>query len=169
MRRLIKKFVRSKYSKQEREIIATVEQFGWLFRFVFDPDGVEPDFGYSVGFTKTLNAPEFIVFGLPKDLMHHMLSEVYEQVSAGRVPEDGMRWDDVLEGFQCISRRALVKDLHTKYTTAADWFWRNSENEGQPQVFQLVWPGAKQGLFPWEEGCAQEVIDQQPNLWKHIV
>ena len=126
MRRLIKKFVRSKYSKQEREIIATVEQFGWLFRFVFDPDGVEPDFGYSVGFTKTLNAPEFIVFGLPKDLMHHMLSEVYEQVSAGRVPEDGMRWDDVLEGFQCISRRALVKDLHTKYTTAADWFWRNS-------------------------------------------
>ncbi|MFD1158403.1 DUF4262 domain-containing protein [Roseovarius aestuarii] len=169
MRRIRKLFTSlKKYSDQERDILSTVEQYGWLFRFVFDADGEDPDFGYSVGFTKSLDAPEFIVFGLQKDLMHHMLGEVYHQMESGRRPEDGMQWDDLLEGFQCISRKAIRRDLHTKYTTAADWLWRDSGNKGEPEVYQLVWPGAQQGLFPWEEGCQKNVIDLQPHLWDQL-
>ena len=153
------------HSEYERKLLSTIDEHGWQFTFVFDPDGEEPDFGYSVGFTKTLKAPEFIIFGLPKDLMSSMLWEVYRQIQSGTEPEDGMAWEGLLEGFSCISRKAIHKELHTEYTVSANWLWRENGNVGAPEVFQLVWPGAQQGLFPWEEGCVQDVIDGQPALW----
>ncbi len=153
------------YSEYEQKLLSTIEEHGWQFTFVFDPDGEEPDFGYSVGFTKSLNAPEFIVFGLPRSLMGNMLWEVYRQIQTGTKPEDGMVWKGLLENFNCISRKAIHKKLHSEYTGSANWLWRENGNAGNPDVYQLVWPGTQQGLFPWEKGCAQEVIDCQPALW----
>ncbi|MEM6538959.1 MAG: DUF4262 domain-containing protein [Pseudomonadota bacterium] len=153
------------HSEYEHKLLSTIDKHGWQFTFVFDPDGKEPDFGYSVGFTRTLNAPEFIVFGLPKELMSSMLWEVYRQIKGGAEPKDGMKWVGLLDGFNCISRRAIHQELHKEYTVSANWLWHKSGNAGAPEVFQLVWPGAAQGLFPWEKGCVQDVIDAQPALW----
>ena len=33
------------------------------------------------------------------------------------------------------------------------------------RAYQLFWPGAEQGLFPWEKGCVQFVRDCQPSLY----
>ncbi len=153
------------YSEYERKLFSTIEEHGWQFTFVFDPDGNEPDFGYSVGFSKTLNAPEFIIFGLPQDIMSSMLWEVFRQIRGGVVPSDGMAWEGLLEGHSCISRKAIHNDLHIEYAVSANWFWRESGNVGSPEVLQLVWPGAQQGLLPWEKGCSHDVIDCQPALW----
>ena len=153
------------YSKYEQKLFSVVEEHGWQFTFVFDPKGLEPDFGYSIGFTSTLNAPEFVIFGLPRNLMNNMLWEIYNQIEKGAVPADGMRWQDLLEGFDCISRKATHKELHTKFTVSADWYWKEKGNSGNPEVYQIVWPGAQDGLFPWDNGCAQDVIDAQPRLW----
>ncbi|MEP6342361.1 MAG: DUF4262 domain-containing protein [Maricaulaceae bacterium] len=155
----------AKYSTYEQQLFKNVEDHGWQFSFVFDDKGTAPDFGYSVGFSKSIQAPEFIIFGLPKELMHNMLWEVYKQIENGAIVEDGKPWSDLLEGFDCISRKAIHKDLFNEYTTHANWFWRETGNDGHPEVFQLVWPGAQQGLFPWEADCAQDVIDMQPHLW----
>ena len=155
----------SSYSDHEKKLIAQVDKHGWMSTFVFDPDGHTPDFCYSVGFTKSLNAPEFIVFGLSKDLMHNMLWELYRQVQAGAVPSDGLRWTGLLEGFDCISRKARHPDLYTEYAVSAAWFWHENGNTGSPDVYQVVWPGSRQGLFPWEKGCVSDVIDAQPALW----
>ena len=149
----------------EQKLLSNVEEHGWQFTFVFDPDGKEPDFGYTVGFSKTLEAPEFIVCGLPRELMNDMLWEVFRQIQDGVKPVEGMVWQKILEGHECVSRKAVHKDLHTEYTVSADWFWRQSGKPGSPEVFQLVWPGAQQGLFPWEHGCDQAVIKAQPALW----
>ena len=154
------------YSEYEQKLFATIEKHGWQSTFVFDPDGDAPDFAYSIGFSKTLNAPEFIVFGLPRELMHSMLWEVFRQIQNGKMPEDGMEWSGLLEGFQCVCRKAIHKDVHTEYATSANWFWRESGNSGSPEVFQIVWPGAQQGLFPWDDGCVEYVINQQPALWE---
>lgn len=77
-------------------------------------------FSYSSGFTKSLNKPEFIIFGLNKDLTHNMLWQVYHQLKAGAVPEDGMRWGGLLEGFDCISKKAIHPDLFKEYATSAN-------------------------------------------------
>lgn len=155
----------SEYTDYEQKLFSVVEEHGWQFTFVFDPEGLTPDFGYSVGFSTSLKAPEFIVFGLPRELMSSMLWEIYRQIENGASPFDGMRWKDLLEGFDCISRRATHKDLHSEFTVSANWFWQENGNAGNPEVYQIVWPGARQGLFPWDDGCAQEVIDAQPSLW----
>lgn len=155
----------SSYSEYERRLFANVDKHGWQCASVFDQKGNDPAFSYSTGFTKSLNAPEFIVFGLPKDLMHNMLWEVYRQVESGARPADWMRWQGLLEGFDCIARKAVHKDLYTDYAVSANWFWRETGNAGSPEVYQIVWPGARQGLFPWEKGCAEDVIKAQTPLW----
>ena len=155
----------TEYSDYEQKLFSVVEEHGWQFTFVFDPEGLTPDFGYSVGFTTSLSAPEFIIFGLPRELTHNMLWEIYRQIENGAFPVDGMRWQNLLEGFDCISRRATHEKLHSEYTASANWFWQEKGNAGNPEVYQIVWPGAQQGLFPWDDGCVQDVIDAQPRLW----
>lgn len=83
----------------------------------------------------------------------------------GARPEHGKRWSDLLEDFDCVTTEADHPDLFTEYATSADWFWRTQGRDGHPPVYQIVWPGAQQGLFPWEEDCAQDVITAQPKLW----
>jgi len=149
----------------EVKLLGNVEEHGWQASHVFDPEGNDPDFTYSVGFTKSLNMPEFIIFGLNRDIMHNMLWEIYRQLEAGAVPTDGMRWEDLLEGFECVSKKADHPDLFNEYTTSANWLWKHQERDGYPEIYQIVWPGAQQGLFPWEKGCDPYVISQQPALW----
>jgi len=157
----------SELNDHEKNLITNVETHGWFATHVFDPDGNDPNFTYSTGFAKTLNVPEFIIFGLDQELMHDMLWEVFRQLESGAVPEDGMRWHDLIEGFHCISKKASHPDLHKEYTCSANWFWRREGHTTPLDVYQIVWPGAQQGLFPWEEGCNEYVISQQPQLWKN--
>jgi len=149
----------------EKNLIENVEKHGWFATHVFDPDGNDPSFTYSTGFSKTLGVPEFIVFGLNKDLMHNMLWEVFHQIKAGVEPKADMRWRDLIEGFDCVGKKATHPDLHKEYTCSANWFWKRQGHADTLEVFQLVWPGAQQGLFPWEKGCDDYVISQQTQLW----
>ena len=97
--------------------------------------------------------------------MHNMLWQIYHQMEAGAVPSDGMRWHDLLEGFECVSKKAIHPDLFKEYTLSADWLWKHQKRGGHPEIYQMVWPGAQQGLFPWEDDCNEYVISQQPALW----
>ena len=60
---------------------------------------------------------------------------------------------------------ATDPELFTEYATSANWFWRHQGHTGHPDVIQLVWPGSKDGLFPWDDGCSPDVIAAQPRLW----
>ena len=152
-------------NENEVKLLDNVEKHGWHCMGVFDPEGNDPSFAYSVGFSKSLNKPEFIVFGLEHELMSHMLWEVYHQLKAGAVPSDGMRWQGLLEGFDCISKKANHPILFKEYAISANWLWKHQERDGYPDVYQIVWPGAQQGLFPWENDCNLYVVEQQPALW----
>jgi len=145
--------------------MANIDEHGLQANHVFDDKGVAPSFTYSIGFSKSLNSSEFIVFGLDKDLMHDMLWEIFHQIKYGAEPSDGMRWQNILEGFECVSKKAVHPELFTEYATSANWLWKHLGRKGNPEVYQLVWPGAQQGLFPWEDGCDFYVVSQQPALW----
>ncbi len=156
------------FNDYEHKLLLNIIEHGWQCSHVFDPKAILPDFSYTVGFSQTLNAPEFITFGLSRDLMQNMLWEVFRQVKDGLNISDNMQLKGLIDGFDCIAKKAQHKDLFTEYATHANWLWKLNENEGHPDVYQIIWPGAQQGLFPWDEGCAQDVIDAQPKLWKGI-
>lgn len=149
----------------ERNILRKVEEHGWFCTSVFDPDGKDVSFSYSVGFTETLNCPEFIVFGLDAKLMHSMLWNVFRQIKAGRTPEDNQRWSGLLEGYDCIARAVHPTNIVREYLNSAIWFWGNPAERGLLRAFQVVWPGVGTGLFPWDSACSQVVRDKQPPLW----
>jgi hypothetical protein len=149
----------------ERDILQNIEKHGWFCTCVFDPEGKDPGFAYSVGFTKTLGCPEFIVFGLGSQLMHSMLWEVFRQIRDGKMPYDGQRWSGVLDDHDCISRAVHPSNMVRDYLNSAMWFWGYDNPKGPLPAMQLFWPARDSDLFPWDDACPQDVRDSQVPLY----
>ena len=147
----------------EQNIIRTVQEHGWFCTCVLEDE--DPGFAYTVGFTETLDAPEFIVFGLEPELMHAMLWSVFRQLKGGRQVRDGDRWADLVEGHNCIVRAVHPSNIVRDYFNSAIWYHGDPEVKGPLQAVQIVWPGAVDGLIPWQSGCARIVRDSQPPLY----
>lgn len=153
-------------SESHQRLVDSVEQHGCQILFVFDADGDDPDFAYSVGFRKTVGQPEVIIFGLKKELMHSMINGLLEQCRNGlQLVENGLI-DDLIEGFQCVAKKVHPSQIEEGYFNSSMWF-HNLEFGGElTEVFQIVWPGAQDGKFPWDEGCSNYVQDVQTALYK---
>ncbi len=156
----------SEVTDYERKIIDNVAEYGCQVSHVFDPDQINPDFSYSIGFPETVAQPEVIIFGLSNTLMHSMINETLHQCREWLVLSDGVRISNLIEGFDCIAREVPEVNIEVEYFNSAMWFSRHSGHGNLQSAFQLVWPGAVNGLFPWEQGAAQEVIDAQPPLYE---
>jgi len=153
------------YSDYEQQILKSIGEDGWFCVSVSDPEGDALPFTYSVGFTQTLSSPEFIVFGLDGKLSYAMLKSVFSQIRDGARPADGMRWDNVLRNCGCISRKVHPTNIVREHFNSAMWFWKEQGGQGPLQAYQLVWPAAQTGEFPWEAGCPEIVRDYQPPLY----
>ena len=154
------------FTDGERRILDSIETHGWYAVHRFDPELATPNFTYTVGFTQTLNAPEFIVFGLHRDVMFDMLAGVFRQIRAGRKLADDQVWKGLHEDFDCVGRKASRPDTFERYAVLADLYWQRAGHDGHPGLIQLVWPGWLDGLYPWDAGCKARVKAAQPELWR---
>ena len=149
--------------QSEQQIVDDVAEHGFHSMGVGEGDG-EPSFRYSIGFWETLRSPEVLTFGLPFGLMHDMLWEMFRQIKGGARLVDGARFANVLDGCDCI-----VRPIHrTQIDHLGFAMWYHGHRGLDPRelrAFQLFWPGKKQGLFPWDRGCAKGVKDSQPLLY----
>jgi hypothetical protein len=152
-------------SKYEQGIIDNVARHGWHCTIVGAGDDGEPGFAYTVGLWETRCTPELIVFGLEWELMHGMLSELVRQLGTGAQLSDGARWSNLLGGFDCITRPVHPTQRVPEYLNSALWYHGYRTGEEQVEVYQIFWPGAQQGLFPWERDCDAFVRDSQPQLY----
>ena len=152
----------------EQNIIDKIDEHGWMATHVFDPEAEDPGFTYSIGFPKTLDVPDFIIFGLPQELMHNMLWEIFHQIKKGKSVEDHTRWEGLLGGdYICVSRRVHLENNTSNYFNSARWHHRHiGRSDEDLEFYQIFWPGTKIELLPWEEGCHQSVIDVQPLLFE---
>lgn len=148
----------------EQKIIANVREHGCHITLVSDPDGDVPPFAYSVGFPETLGQPEVIVFGLPADVMRFVINETMRKCREGFRLEDGAELDGLLDGHVCVACAVAPEYLTRDYFNSAMWFRRHVAGEEMDAAFQIVWPGVEDGLFPWDDGCADVVRDLQPCL-----
>lgn len=148
----------------EQKIIANVREHGCHINYVFDPDGEMPAYAYSVGFQETVGQPEVIVFGLSMDVMKFMINQTLQQCREGLLLEDGAELNGLLEGHRCIVCEVSPANITREFFNSAIWFRNHVAGEEMDAAFQIVWPGAKDGLFPWEEGCSDIVQNLQPNM-----
>ena len=150
----------------EQAILDNVEQFGCQVTSVFTPDGVGPGFSYSIGFKKTVQQPEVIIFGLSSELMHSMINNLLEQCRQGLILNDGVSIDGLLSGFQCIARKVHPNQIETEYFNSSMWYHKRAFGSELVDAVQIVWPGAVDGKFPWEKGSSDYVQEMQPPLYQ---
>jgi len=157
----------NKLNDYEDNILKNVDEHGFFVNSVFDPEGVNQSFSYSIGFPSSLKCPDFIIFGLPMKLMHGMLWDIFHQIKDGKTAEDGAQWSKLLDGdYVCVSKRVHPTNYVRDYLNSAIWYHKHLGcSLDDFSAFQLVWPGTKNKKLPWEEGCASSVIEAQPPLW----
>lgn len=152
-------------SPMEQIVVDDVRERGCHLMPIFDPSGAKPNYLHSIGFWESIDQPEAIVFGLRDELMGSMLSELHRQCLNGLQMADGLSVVGLLDGFDCILKRIADVDIIHDHFGWAVWYRHLWEKPQLEEAFQVVWPGAKQGLFPWEVGCDKYVIEYQPALY----
>ena len=150
----------------EEKLLNNVKQYGCQITHVFDNNDHGPNWSYSIGFAETLGQPDAIVFGLDRNLMHSMLNELYSQGEKGLQFCEGLAVSGLIDGFDCILRTVHPMNIITDYFGSAIWYYRFKQLPEMSSAYQIVWPGALGGKFPWELGCAQDIIESQLPLYE---
>ncbi len=152
----------------EIKLLANIDEHGWQATHVFDPDGEDPGFTYSIGFPQSLNIPDFIIFGLKQELMHNMLWGIFEQVRDGKKVTDEAEWQGLLGGdYTCVSRRVHPDNVGSNYFNSARWWYKYAGRDMESlEFYQMFWPGVEDKRLPWEDGCHESVVEAQPKLFE---
>lgn len=148
----------------ERDIIDNVEKHGCHLNWVFDENDGDPAFAYSIGFTKTVGGPEVIVFGLPQSTCGEIINSMLALRARGLVLDEGVRIAGIFGEYDCIARTVHESWLIQSYFASALWYHRTQMGQPLTDVAMLVWPDADH-KFPWENGCADWVRADQPELY----
>ncbi|MCI4643269.1 MAG: DUF4262 domain-containing protein [Hyphomonadaceae bacterium] len=159
---------KAREAELDRKLLESIDKYGWFGMSVAskidDPNPIQP-FSYSIGFEKTLNCPNVIVFGLKSSHRHHMIWQVFEALKSGRKLEQGAKWPEPLDGYECETRAVHESRIVSDHFGYGLWYQRTHVPEAAPyRAFQLFWPGVGHRLLPWEPGCDEAVINAQPRL-----
>ena len=154
-------------TERHGQVLDLVMKNGYCAMLISDPDDEEPGWGYSVGFWKSLEQGEVIVFGLTEDHRRIIIDEMFQRCQEhGLRLADGQRIDGLLQGFDVIARKVHPSQIVPDHFRFAMWLSLFLRFEPLSEVYQLVWPSAVTGLFPWEPGCHPDVIALQPALYE---
>lgn len=153
---------------QEQKCLDDIARYGCHILQVFDGQGKGEDFAYSVGFPVSVGQPEVLIYGLKPEIMKSMINEICRQCAEGLALSDLLRIHNLLEGHDCIARWCSSREAIEEHLGWALWYHRTQRGLDVEQFYQIVWPGAVNGLFPWDDGASQDVIDAQPALYESV-
>ena len=148
----------SQLDEQDQEFLAAIDKHGWFNTRVFDPDGELPDFSYSTGFWLRHRFPEIILFGLPKEVSHEVLWDVFRCIKQGDDLPMGVRLGEIFGNADAFLL-PVAKRHYEGHFNWCNWFYRGDEFP----CAQLIWPD-RAGKFPWEPGFDEDMRRDQPDL-----
>lgn len=104
------------------------------------------------------NHPEIILFGLPKEPAHGLVSVIADRVARG-VPIDLSKPnDEIIQGYPCVFVEVNCANRQ-QYALSNCWLYQGNDFS----MYQLVWP-SKHGLFPWHPEASDGFRWSQPVL-----
>jgi hypothetical protein len=147
-----------RHDDAEDFIVHAVSEYGWAVELVEAGEAEsEPAFAYTVGLHKTFGAPELIVVGLSRDVMHEILNDLGEQIKAGQPLPVGEPISGIIEGYPVRLREVRAPESYRAHVGYALWF-----NGGYDfALLQVLWPD-KQGRFPGDPDANAAVVALQP-------
>ncbi len=144
----------------EKKTIDDVRRHGVHILHIFDPEGADPQFSYTVGLWHTHGHPEVLIFGLKQDLCHAVLNWINGRIGEGRSFRGEDSSLDVLEGFRTYFEQ-IPQDRFREYLGFDIWFYGGMHFE----AVQMIWPNTS-GCFPWESQASDQLRWTQPILTK---
>jgi hypothetical protein len=152
-------------SEQEQKIVGFVQSHGCFINAIFDPDGIKPNFAYSIGFPASLGQPDILLSGLDLGLMRALINDVYALCRNGLCMADFARSAEIMSDYDCVFRQVAPENLVAEFWNSAIWFQETYRGEMFESAFQVVWPDDG-GKFPWEPGFDDNTGGGQLKLWE---
>lgn len=149
----------------EQDMVDKIDQYGCFVMGVFDPDHDIPDFAYSIGFPKSLGQGDVLISGLDLTMMRRLVNDTHALCREGFRLADFARTSELFSSLDCVVREIAEEHIRGDFMTSALWYAESVCDQPFTSAFQLVWPD-KAGLFPWEEGFAENLIGAQLELWR---
>lgn len=131
-----------------------IKKHGWQYQFVFDKDGEKPDFSYTIGLEDSFSHPEIMIFGLKREQMHSILTDLVNDIKEGRVFKPNEKTGDVVAGdFEAIFK-PLKEEFIPEYAGTAERYYKKPF-----RVYVMLWPD-KNNILPTEPGCELTVQNE---------
>jgi len=148
------------YNQFSQKFLKTIDEYGWFVMNVAPREGEEGDlWSYSTGLFYHYQHPEIFILNESNDLRFSMINSIGDRVKAGEKFEPGKGYADIIGGGFDVQFRHVHPTHYRDWLNSALWFYDDDENSFP--VLQCIYPDM-QGKFPWDAGCEQWAIDQQP-------
>ncbi|NQX95615.1 MAG: DUF4262 domain-containing protein [Erythrobacter sp.] len=154
----------SELSEMDQRLISNIDEFGCHILWVFDPDGEDLDFAYSIGFETTLGQPDVLISGLPSSTSKSLINDTLALCREGFELFDFARTDRLIDGYDCVFR-SIREDSLPDYFGTAFWYYRTQTDLLMTRAVQMVWPD-RSGTFPWEDSFDESFRAEQDELWE---
>jgi hypothetical protein len=152
----------------KKDITKRIEQHGWTAIYVGDYSKA-PTWAYTIGFQRSLGAPEIIAFDLPQDSANALFHEVFREIQTGElVIRDGERWrpDGGIQVWRKVHPSRFVDDPEQPWLALAfDFHLILAAGSDEFEAYQLVLSDAG-GKLPWELGYDEQLRSRQRPLWE---
>jgi hypothetical protein len=148
--------------KIDQDFLRNIDEYGWHVMSVFprEDDKDKASWSYSTGFYYHYKHPEIIVLNEPTKLRFSMIKAIGDRVKAGEKFEPGPSYADIVDKYY-VQFRPVHSSHYSGLVNFARWFY--DDDETSFPLLQCFYPDMA-GKFPWEPGCEQWAIDQQPLL-----
>jgi hypothetical protein len=136
------------FEKIVKKSESDIEQYGWSFMFV-DADKVSgmESFSYTIGFEKTYAHPEIIIFGLPAEISHKILSAIAAAIKENETMPLHEPVENIIGNDLKVIFKPLDHDLYADYLSIAIEAYGTYDFRTQI----MLWPD-KEGKYPFESG-----------------
>lgn len=123
-----------------------IRQYGWSFMFV-DADQVRgmESFSYTIGFETSYGHPEIIIFGLPAEPAHRILSATAAAIKEGETMPLNEPVENIIAGDLKVIFKPLDHLVYDDYLSVAIAAY--GTNEFRTQI--MLWPD-KEGRYPFD-------------------
>lgn len=139
----------------EQKVIDDIAKFGWHCVNIL-PEGSAVAYSFTVGMFHTYQYPELIIFGLPADIAHEILSVAVDTIQRKKPIDLSRPTDELLEGYSCCFVEVPTSQ-YRDHVGFCRWYY---EGNGFP-LYQIVWP-SREGIFPWHPEASSEFKETQP-------
>ena len=131
-----------------------IEKYGWEAMFVFDENEKKEPFLYTIGLEETFSHPEIMIFGLARETMHNIVSDIAKDIKEGFTAPVDEKIKGLLSGEYEVMFKAVDPKHFDDYLGHAVRYY-----EKRFRAIVMFWPD-KNNVLPFENGSENTVQNE---------